>query len=212
MQVPEEKYKFGVNYHQNTSPLGFAENVNQAFDLRGKDADFFCIINPDIEIPAPIFPKLIKRMEELSIDVISPLVIDKAGGIQDSFRSIPTPLIILKRRLFPSTPEIDPQDLPDTIYPDWIAGLFMFMRSSVFEKTGGFSEKYRLYFEDVDFCLRARSKGYTIAVLKEVSIIHDARRQSRKSLRYLLYHVNSALNFFFSKTYRKYRRPSSPYK
>ncbi len=208
IQISLEPFSFPISYHKNQSPLGFAENVNRAFQLRGKDADYFCIINPDVQIQRSIFPTLIQRMEEFSIDVGSPVVLDQEGQIQDSFRPFPTPWIIIKRRLFPRRTTIDPDDLPDIIYPDWIAGLFMLMKASVFHNTGGFNEKYKLYFEDVDFCLRAQLLGYKIAVFKEITILHDAQRKSRKNIHYLLYHVASAIRYFSSKAFRAYK--SSP--
>jgi len=206
IQLPRDKYFFPISRHKNQSPLGFAENVNKAFALKGTDADYFCILNPDVEIPASVFPILLNRMEESSIDVISPIVLDHEGRIQDSFRPIPTPLEIIKRRLFPTPSQIDPDDLPEIIYPDWIAGLFMLMKSSVFKEIGGFNQSYQLYFEDVEFCLKVRLLGFEIAVLKEVSVLHDAQWQSRKKIRYLLYHIASALRFFSSEPYRSYRK------
>ena len=205
IQFSLDSFSFPISYIKNRSPLGFAENVNRAFQLQGKDADFFCIVNPDVEIQQSIFPTLVQRMEEYSIDISAPVVLDFEGQIQDSFRSFPTPWILLKRRLFPTRDTINTKELPEIIYPDWIAGLFMLIKTPVFQNTGGFNEGYKLYFEDVDFCLRAKLLGYKIAVFKEVSILHDAQRKSRKNIRYLLYHVASAIRFFFSDTFREYK-------
>jgi GT2 family glycosyltransferase len=206
INLDESEHNFPIYQNLNLKPLGFAKNVNRAFSLRGKDADFYCIINPDVELTSSIFPVLINKMAENSIDVISPIVIDRDGNIQDSFRPVPSPLVLLKRRIFPPPPNLDFNRLPEIIYPDWIAGIFMLIKPSAFHQTGGFTEIYNLYFEDVDFCLKAKIKGFRIGVVKEISILHDAQRKSRKSFRYLLYHMASAIRFFFSKTYWKYRQ------
>jgi len=45
---------------------------------------------------------------------------------------------------------------------DFASGCAMFVREEVFEKVGLFDEKYFLYWEDVDFCWRAKQSGYKI--------------------------------------------------
>jgi N-acetylglucosaminyl-diphospho-decaprenol L-rhamnosyltransferase len=188
---------------RNKKSMGFAHNHNQAFQLAtGK---YFCVLNPDILFIEAIFPHLIKRLEREAV-IISPLIIDSSNTIQDSFREFPTPLRILKRRLpgYHFTP-LPPDEL-ELIRPDWIAGMFMFMRSESYSQLGGFDEKYHLYFEDVDFCLRARSLDLLGRVLPLVDtnlhIQHNAQRASRKRLRYLLWHIQSAIRFFTSKVYK----------
>ena len=39
---------------------------------------------------------------------------------------------------------------------DWVTGAFMGFSRELFERVGGFDEDYFMYYEDVDFCLRAR--------------------------------------------------------
>ena len=64
-------------------------------------------------------------------------------------------------------------------------------------------EKYRLYFEDVDFCTRARLKGMKLLVDPQIQVRHDAQRSSRRKLYYLFLHTQSALRFFTSPVYRQ---------
>jgi GT2 family glycosyltransferase len=64
-------------------------------------------------------------------------------------------------------------------------------------------ERYRLYFEDVDFCTRARLKGMKLIVDSQAQVRHDARRSSRKSFYYLFLHTQSAVRFFTSPVYRQ---------
>ena len=77
------------------------------------------------------------------------------------------------------------------------------MRSDTYRKLGGLNEKYRLYFEDVEFCTRARLAGLKLAVNTNVRVQHDAHRASRKKLIYLIWHIQSAIRFFTSPVYRK---------
>ena len=42
---------------------------------------------------------------------------------------------------------------------DYITGCCMFVHSSIIKKLNGFDERFSMYMEDVDFCLRAQKKG-----------------------------------------------------
>jgi GT2 family glycosyltransferase len=49
--------------------------------------------------------------------------------------------------------------------PEWADGSCLVFTKEVFNSVNGFYEKFFMYFEDVDFCYRAKSKGF---VLKHV--------------------------------------------
>ncbi len=189
---------------RNQVPLGFSCNHNQAFQLAtGK---YYCVINPDVLFEEMIFPGLINSLKKKKAAIVSPLIFDSADRIQDSFREFPTPLLIMKRK-FPRHYFIPL--LPDAegmIYPDWIAGVFMLMHSNTYEKIGGFNEVYYLYFEDVDFCLRARDLGFLPLVDTNLRLQHNAQRASQKSFRHLIWHFQSAIRFFSSSVYKKLRK------
>ncbi len=81
--------------------------------------------------------------------------------------------------------------------PEWVAGMFMLFRSRDFQDLGGFDEQFFLYYEDVDICVRAWQKGMRILACPQVSVIHDARRDSRRSLRHLRWHLGSMARFLW---------------
>lgn len=45
---------------------------------------------------------------------------------------------------------------------DWLDGAFLLVRRDVFGAVGGMDERYFLYYEEVDFCLRVRAAGWRI--------------------------------------------------
>jgi GT2 family glycosyltransferase len=55
---------------------------------------------------------------------------------------------------------------------DWVSGASFMVRREVFEQTGLFDEKYFMYYEEVDFCLRTRENGWTIWYVPESRVIH----------------------------------------
>ena len=56
------------------------------------------------------------------------------------------------------------------------------------------------YFEDVDWCYRAKRAGWKIAFVPTARIIHLVRRESAQGFnRQALVHIRSALRFWWKK-------------
>ncbi len=187
-------FNFPVRLITNEKPKGFGANHNQAFSA--SSGEYFVVLNPDIRLRADPLPAL---MEVLGgdIGVAAPAVLNPANEPEDSARRFPTPLAILLKALRGSRGGDYPTDQP-RVLPDWVAGMFMLFPRRVFADLRGFDERYFLYYEDVDLCARLRSAGLRACRVAECCVIHDARRQSHRSLRYLRWHVSSMLRFFLT--------------
>lgn len=55
---------------------------------------------------------------------------------------------------------------------DWICGASMMIRPEVFAAIGGLDENYFLYFEETDFCWRAKRAGFTTWYVAESRVMH----------------------------------------
>ncbi len=55
---------------------------------------------------------------------------------------------------------------------DWVAGASMIIRKSVFDKIGLLDEGYFMYFEEVDFCLRAARAGFACRYVPASRVVH----------------------------------------
>lgn len=79
----------------------------------------------------------------------------------------------------------------------------------------GFSERFHMYCEDVDLCLRVQLQGGVLEAA-ETEIIHLAQRASHKRLRFASWHLWSLLRLWTSGVYWRYlgrgwaERSSSP--
>lgn len=205
--VDVDALPFALKVIHNPRPKGFAENHNAAFAM--SSGDYFVILNPDIEILDDPFDVLLGLLKQNSNSICAPTVVDSAGAVEDSARSFPTPVVLVKRlasRLFRLSM---PQDMvpakSDVLLPDWVAGMFFVVPRGIYAKLKGLDERYHMYFEDVDFCLRARVAGCQVLVSKQAKVVHDAQRDSHRKVRYLFWHVNSALKFFTSAAYMRIR-------
>jgi len=206
LNIPEDlpdslnNLSFPLKVIYNSQPLGFGENHNRAF--RHTIGGFFCVINPDIRINSNVFPALVQSLNDHSVGVVAPLVVDANGVIEDSARRFPTPLKIICKAMGRCKGRdyfID----NSSIYPEWIGGMFMVLPRYVFEGINGFNQKYFLYYEDVDLCARVWLRGLRVALNPQVKATHVARRSSHGDARYLLIHIRSMMRFFLSITFFK---------
>ena len=55
---------------------------------------------------------------------------------------------------------------------DWVSGACMAVRREVFDSVGLFDEGFFLYFEEVDFCRRARQAGWACWCLADARVVH----------------------------------------
>lgn len=55
---------------------------------------------------------------------------------------------------------------------EWVAGASMIIRREVFDAIGLLDEKYFMYYEEVDFCLRARRAGWPCVYVPQSRVVH----------------------------------------
>jgi len=190
-----DSFPFPVKTIRNASPRGFATNHNAAFKLSG--GNFFCVLNPDIRVTADPFTALVRELSNPAVGAAAPLILDSDGAIEDSARPFPT-LSSLVGKALGAEPERYYEIGEESISPDWVGGMFMLLRRDAFAAVGGFDARYYLYYEDVDLCARLRLAGYDIRLVPSVSAVHLARRQSRRDIRYLLWHLRSMIRYILS--------------
>lgn len=193
---------------RNQQQQGFAYNHNRALEMaRG---GYFAILNPDLIFKTAVFDRLLSTLHKHHAHLIAPQIVDANGAAQDSFRPLPSPIELIRRRLPGYHFDASPPDAKGLVYPDWIAAMFWLMPSSTYHTLQGMDEKFRLYFEDVDFCTRLKLQGMKIIVDTHLQVQHDAQRSSRKSTYYLFLHTQSAVRFFTSSVYRQARQKHHP--
>ena len=184
----------------NLDPKGFGANHNHAFTLC--TSPFFCILNPDITFQKNPFPQLVRDIEIYKADLVAPLVVNEGGGIEDSIRYFPTLTSLLKKLVF----RFQNCYLVDTnsgvFSPEWIAGMFMLFTSRGFAKLRGFDERYFLYYEDVDICVRLWRSRLKLVIDPSVAVVHDAQRASRHNLRHMRMHLKSMLTYLICQSWR----------
>jgi len=201
----QEDFGFPVKVIRNPRPKGFGANHNAAF--RVAEAEYFCVLNPDIRLVEDPFAALCALLRNQRTGVAAPLVVDANDEVEDNARRLPTPLRILARFAGFRT-KLEYEIGRERVSPDWLAGMFLVFPGRVFAAMEGFDERYFLYCEDADLCTRLRLSGYDVVLDPSVRVIHDARRDSHRNLMHFAYHAGSLAKFFASRVFRSgLRRP-----
>ncbi|HDY8629649.1 TPA: glycosyltransferase family 2 protein, partial [Klebsiella pneumoniae] len=63
---------------------------------------------------------------------------------------------------------------------DYIIGASFYITKSVLKDVGIFSEDYFLYFEEIDYCMRARKFGYRIYPVSNSVVYHKEGASTKK--------------------------------
>jgi len=182
----------------NPKPLGYGANHNAAFTAC--ETPFFCVLNPDIRLRDNPFPRLLESYASPSIGAAGPLVLSVDEQTEDSARRFPTLLSLLGKAFGVCDGRYSAS--AGKLSPDWLAGMFLLLRSEAFSQVGGFDEGYYLYYEDVDLCWRMRLAGWNVLQDPSVAVIHDARRSSRRDLRFARWHAASMLRYLLKTSFR----------
>ncbi|MDU0353456.1 glycosyltransferase family 2 protein [Paraglaciecola aquimarina] len=173
-----------VNFIENTGNHGFSSGCN----LGAKDAkgEYLLFLNPDTEVRMDIFTPLLANIKNFPPNsILATHKKDSYGKYERVERFLPRWYIYtglgraVHRLVCNRKIKQDFAKDKKIVYPDWVSGSVMFIRLNDFRALAGWNENFWLYGEDVDLCQRAQNNGGTIALLQDVSIIHNHGGSSR---------------------------------
>lgn len=180
-----------VELISNAVPKGFGANHNAAF--RRCREPYFCIMNPDLRLPEDPFPALISAFDDAPLlGLVAPAITDPSGALQNTARLLYTPVEMLRQKLRPTNAGDQ---------ADWLAGMFLLLRTEAYASVGGFDERYFLYIEDVDLGSRLTLAGWQLRQIAAATVIHDARKQSHRSFRYMRWHLAGMLRYWAGQSF-----------
>jgi GT2 family glycosyltransferase len=164
------------------------------------------VINPDISFGPNVISQLIRVLVSNQRRVaVMPAVRYPDGRFQAVCRRLPHPVSLLQRWLVRvsgivngSVGNLDAlqlQDVHEAIDVPLLSGCFFFARLDSLIKTGGFDERFFLYFEDFDLSRRMGEHG-SLVYDPTVHVFHSYGAGSYHSLRLLRHHTCSAVRYF----------------
>ncbi len=187
---------------RNATPRGFGANHNAAFQqCRSR---WFVVLNPDLVlVDGEPFTRIVHRAQDIArIGVAAPQVIGPRGAPEDSVRANLTPWSLLRRRVLGERAPLQVHRAAQRGAPFyWLAGMCLLLDADAFTAVGGFDERYFLYCEDYDLCARLYNAGYAVVFEPAVQIVHEAQRDSHRSLRHLRWHLASLSKVWLSRAF-----------
>ena len=163
--------------------LGFAGAVNVASDEA--ETEYVLILNPDMRMTRDDIARLRRYLERApNVAAVSPLLIGHDGRPQTfMYARFPTlaqvalfwtVLSPLARRIPPLRRRVFEHDLrtDEPVSVDQLPGAAMMMSRTALEVVGPLDAGYFIWWEDVDWCYRARQRGLSLHVLPDVRCSH----------------------------------------
>lgn len=179
-----------VVYIQNTENLGFGKANNQG--MRIAKGDFIMLLNSDTVIIDGALNKLVQYLDEHpDAMMVGPKVLNGDRTFQHACRrKLPTMMESFYHlfgliKIFKKSKKINAYkrytDDPNVTEPaEALSGAAMMFRSEVFEKTGGFDERFFMYGEDLDLCKQVQDHGWKTMFVHTAEIIHFGGASSKK--------------------------------
>ncbi len=159
-----------------TQNHGFAKGYNVA--LKQVNADYFVLLNSDVEVTANWLEPIINLMEsDKNIAAAQPKILaynnkdefeyaGACGGFIDKY-GYP----FCRGRIF-DTLEKDVNQYDNPIEIFWATGACMFVKANVFNQLKGFDDFYFAHMEEIDLCWRIRNTGHKIMAVPAAVVYH----------------------------------------
>ena len=178
----KKKFPYPLEILNRDKNRGYAWGVNRIAEQ--VNTEWICFMNPDARLLAPCFDyarEVIRKVP--TCGVISGIITDPDGEPQESGGAFPTPLMAIwdwcgLRHIFPrvnwsTTIKLDIRNNKRLKRIDYPTGAFWILRWEVFNRVGPFDERFFLYFEETDFCKRAREIGWPCYIHPGIRIEHN---------------------------------------
>lgn len=181
----------GARLIANERNENYARGTNQAIDAATGDA--ILLLNPDVEVTASALETLATALAaNPKRAAVAPKLVHGDGRVQRSIRGFPEPGPLLwdilgLARLFPRSRRFGAYrmtffdyDKPADDVPQPMASCLLIARAAL-EKIGPMDETFPLFFNDVDWCLRAHRAGFSIAYTPDAVVVHAGGASTKKA-------------------------------
>ena len=156
---------------------GFAAGTNAGLRYAlASGAEHVLVLNNDTFVE----PAMIKRLVEMTapdVGIAAPLIyyasapdtIWSAGGLRSRWTL---------EQIYDLRGQCDPGTWPPVLTRDFVPGCAMLISRTILETVGLFDERFFMYYEDSDLCLRVRQAGYRISLVPGAKMWHKVAASS----------------------------------
>ncbi|MDN3507044.1 MAG: glycosyltransferase family 2 protein [Simkaniaceae bacterium] len=154
---------------ENGFNLGYAGGNNVGIELALKEGcEFIFILNNDTVVDVGIIEAFLESFKRESVGILGariyrmddPKRLDHIGGLWNG-RKMDFDYVGYKAK---------DEDIPGEL--DYVCGAAIMVRREVFEKVGLFDPRFFLFWEEADFCMRARKAGFLVEHCRSAKVWH----------------------------------------
>jgi GT2 family glycosyltransferase len=179
-----------VRLLKNEENVGFGRANNRAFTET--DAPILFLLNSDAEVKAGTLDTLLSTLRsEAQIGVVGPRLLNPDGSLQASVWQNPTtPFELLANafRLYKLMPRRKRAERLLGYHWDHsyrrnahlLSGAALMVKRAVIDGVGGFEERFHMYGEDTEWCLRVVRAGWRMVFEPDATVIHHGGGSTAK--------------------------------
>ncbi|MCA5893002.1 glycosyltransferase family 2 protein [Isoptericola sp. NEAU-Y5] len=199
-----------VALHRRTSNDGFAAANNAV--LAEITAPYVLLLNPDTEIGPGLLDHLLDAMDEhMDVGMVGCRLVTADGSLDHAAkRHIPSPWtavryfalkVVGRTGSHYTAPDVGEYDVAEV---EAVNGAFMLVRAEAIREVGLLDERFWMYAEDLDWCVRMRAAGWSIVYDGRVTATHlkGGSSGTARPLR-LNYHFHRSMVLFYLKHQRR---------
>ncbi|MBC8172193.1 MAG: glycosyltransferase family 2 protein [Anaerolineae bacterium] len=166
--------------------LGFVRCNN--IGLAAAQGRYMLLLNPDTEVIGDALATMVAYLDaNPTVGIVGPHTLNTDGSTQSSRRRFPD----VKLAFFESTwlQGYAPQKWLDDYYltapaddaildADWVQGSALMARREVYEQIGGLDPLYIMFYEELDWCKRAKDAGWRVVYVGTAQITHHGGKST----------------------------------
>ncbi|HCU80433.1 MAG: hypothetical protein CL789_04040 [Chloroflexi bacterium] len=168
-----------INLMSGHGNLGFAAGNNMG--MEAAQGRHFLILNPDTEVSSGALKTLTDYADlHPTAGMIAPHLVNPDGTLQHStfrFPNLAQAFFGFFEKLVPIDSTINGRYPPEAYQKErcveHILGAAIFVQRVLWNQIGGMDENYHLYFEETDWCYRARKLKWNLHYLPSATIMHS---------------------------------------
>ncbi len=167
----------GIRLFENRENLGFVSGNNRAMAECGGDSDFV-LLNNDTEI---IQPDWLSRLQATAysapeVGIVGARLRRPNGMLQHAGTYMPIETFWGQQI---GAGEKDINQCNADVEVEGVVFACAYIKREVYERVGPLDEDYFSYFEDSDYCLKARSHGFKVVCCGSVTVVHHENTSTK---------------------------------
>jgi N-acetylglucosaminyl-diphospho-decaprenol L-rhamnosyltransferase len=184
--------------------IGFGAANN--YLAQGAAGDWLLLLNPDTELePHAIDALLQAAQKNPEFGILGGISISRSGeALPISRLSFPTFGSVLRGAVGLGSVPLPPATAAEIVQVDAVSGGFMLISRKVWDRLGGFDERFFLYAEELDLCRRHGAIGGKVGLVLAARMIHEIGSGDPSAPLRVLYLMRGTATYFWKHYGRAY--------